>query len=68
MVFRWHGDQLQNWSMTFGQPADGGYTVSGLLDALLGLKRQQIDGPHDLLENACPAIGSFAPGPMRPTS
>jgi len=48
MIFRATNEELHNWGMTFGAP-DHGYDLNGLLDALLGLKSQQIEGPAELL-------------------
>jgi uncharacterized protein (TIGR03435 family) len=50
MVFRWSDGKLNNWGMTFGDSADPGYNLTGVLDALLDIKSQQIDGPRDVLE------------------
>ena len=61
MVFRWTGGKLSNWGMTFGDAADPGYNLTGVLDALLDIKSQEIDGPRELLDDArWPATGSFA--------
>ncbi len=50
MVFRWTGGKLRNWGMTFGDAADPGYNLTGVLDALLDIKSQEIDGPRELLD------------------
>jgi beta-lactamase regulating signal transducer with metallopeptidase domain len=49
MVFRWSDGNLRNWGMTFGDAADPGYNLTGVLDALLDIKSQEIDGPGELL-------------------
>jgi uncharacterized protein (TIGR03435 family) len=50
MVFRWSDSKLGNWGMTFGDSADPGYTLTDVLDALLDIKSQQIEGPSELLK------------------
>jgi hypothetical protein len=50
MVFRSRDGKLRNWGMTFGDPANPGYNLTGVLDALLDIKSQEIDGPRELLE------------------
>jgi hypothetical protein len=50
MVFRSRDGTLRNWGMTFGDSADPGYNLTGVLDALLDIKSQQIDGARELLE------------------
>jgi beta-lactamase regulating signal transducer with metallopeptidase domain len=49
MMFRWRDGKLRNWGMMFGDSADPGYNLTGVLDALLDIKSQQIDGPRELL-------------------
>jgi hypothetical protein len=48
IIFRANNEGLHDWGMTFGK-ADHGYDLNTLLDALLGLKSQQIEGPAELL-------------------
>jgi hypothetical protein len=48
MVFRLRDGKLRNWGMTFGDSADPGYNLTGVLDALLDIKSQEIDGPREL--------------------
>ncbi len=42
MVFHDRGGRLSNWGMTFN--GGDGYSLSGLLDALLGIKKQAVEG------------------------
>jgi hypothetical protein len=56
MIFRWHEGRLANWGMTFG-----GYSLSGVLDAMLDIKSQQIEGPSTLLETSVPGDWIFRP-------
>jgi hypothetical protein len=52
IVFHWKDGRLENWGMTLG--FSDGYSVSGLLDALVQLKSQMVEGPADLLEKTIP--------------
>ena len=54
MVFRWRNDKLEQPSMTFGGPTMKGYSVAGVLDPLLGIMDQQIEGPAELLRTELP--------------
>jgi hypothetical protein len=54
MVFRWDDGRLKNWGMTFGDPVDGGYDLTEVLDALADIKSQQIHGPSDVLKTQLP--------------
>ena len=54
MVFRTNNDLLTPWGMTFCDSKDQGYALSGLLDFLLGIKSQMIEGPPELLRNENP--------------
>jgi hypothetical protein len=62
IVFHWSNERLRDWGMTFGGSADGGYTISGLCDAMLGIKKQSIDGPSELLDKAIPGDWIVRPG------
>jgi beta-lactamase regulating signal transducer with metallopeptidase domain len=55
-VFRWSNDRVhyRGMSRNFSGSVDAGYTISGLLDALLGIKKQLIDGPPELLARPVP--------------
>ena len=59
--FRWEGNALHHWGMTFGGSPHDGYSLIGVADAIQGLKSQQIVGPPELLNPPIPAIGSRAP-------
>jgi beta-lactamase regulating signal transducer with metallopeptidase domain/tetratricopeptide (TPR) repeat protein/5-hydroxyisourate hydrolase-like protein (transthyretin family) len=54
MVFRWRDGKLTNWGMTFGASDDAGYSLSGIVDALLQIKEQDLDGPAELLNQPVP--------------
>jgi beta-lactamase regulating signal transducer with metallopeptidase domain len=56
MVFRWSNDRMhyRETSTTFSGSVNFGHTISGLLDALLGIKKQLIDGPPELLARRVP--------------
>jgi hypothetical protein len=58
MVFHYRGKTLDGWGMTFG---GGGYTLRGVLDALLGIKTQTIEG-GDVLDRAIPGDWVLRPG------
>ena len=56
MLFYWQNDRLKHWGMTFGGQADknDGYILTSLIDRLIGMKTQQIDGSEELLEMRIP--------------
>lgn len=54
MTYRWNGEELSNWGMTFGDLENGGYSVAGILNALAGIKPQFLNGPDELLNKTLP--------------
>lgn len=46
MTFFWDGKKLKGWGMTFGEP----YNVVGVLDSALKIKKQDIEGPDEVLK------------------
>jgi hypothetical protein len=52
-TFRWKDEQLQCWGMMFGG-ADGGYRLSAVIDTLVNIKSQFLEGPADLLNLEIP--------------
>jgi len=62
MTFRWEGERLHNWGMTFGGYRDSGYTLVGLADALQGIKSQQVQGPPELVNASLPGDWIIRPG------
>ncbi|MGQ0633099.1 MAG: SUMF1/EgtB/PvdO family nonheme iron enzyme [Planctomycetaceae bacterium] len=57
MVFHWKDDRLENWGLSFGD-----YSLGMLLDALLELKSQFIEGPKDLFAKEIPGDWVIRPG------
>lgn len=53
MSFQWDGVRLHSLGMTFAGD-EKGYSLSGVLDALLGIKRHEVEGPSDLLKTRLP--------------
>jgi hypothetical protein len=62
MVFRWEGNALHNWGMTFGGSRPDGYSLVDLVDALHGIKSQQLVGPPELLQTPIPGDWISRPG------
>jgi protocatechuate 3,4-dioxygenase beta subunit len=62
MTFHWDGKELLNWGMTFGQTEDDGYNLVGLLDAVQGIKSQEVEGPAALLNTQLPGDWVVRPG------
>jgi beta-lactamase regulating signal transducer with metallopeptidase domain len=62
MSFRWEGNALHRWGMTFGGSPHDGYSLSGVADAIQGLKSQQIVGPPELLNAPIPGDWVSRPG------
>ncbi|MCO6047736.1 carboxypeptidase regulatory-like domain-containing protein [Aeoliella sp. ICT_H6.2] len=65
MTFRWDGDTLTSWGMSFNDPDNPGYTLSGLMNALVNIKPQQMDGPAELLDRRLPGDWVIRPGADR---
>lgn len=58
MVFHWaNGEVMTSAGMTFGDPANDGFSLTVLIDQLLGIKSQQIEGPTELLRK--PTTGDW---------
>ena len=62
MSFRWDGNALRYWGMTFGGSPHDGYNLIGVADAIQGLKSQQIVGPPELLNAPIPGDWVSRPG------
>ena len=60
--FRWEGNALHSWGMTFGGSPHDGYSLIGVADAIQGLKSQQILGPPELLNAPIPGDWVSRPG------
>jgi beta-lactamase regulating signal transducer with metallopeptidase domain len=52
MTFRWNNGELQGGGMTFG--AGGGFSLSEVVDAVIGIKPPEIEGPKNLLAKKIP--------------
>ncbi|WP_010588075.1 hypothetical protein [Schlesneria paludicola] len=50
MTFFWDGKRLKGWGMTFGEP----YNLVGILDSALKIKKQDIEGPEDVINKPIP--------------
>ena len=62
MSFRWEGNALHRWGMTFGGSPHDGYSLIGVADAIQGLKSQQVVGPPELLNAPIPGDWVSRPG------
>jgi beta-lactamase regulating signal transducer with metallopeptidase domain len=56
-TYRWDGKELREWFVT-----GGSFHVTGLLDALQGIKSQDLSGPPDLLATPLPGDWVVRPG------
>jgi hypothetical protein len=54
MLFRWEDGALVNWGMTFGQTSDEGIGLSGVIDAVAGIKGHRVEVAAEVAVDAIP--------------